>query len=411
MKRFEIIQELGEGAFATVYKCRNRENKEIVAIKKMKSQFKNWQDCIKLREVASLRKFTHPNVIKLKEVIRDNNILYLVFEYMSGNLLDVMKKNFKIFDEARIRNVAHQLLTGLAYVHKYGYMHRDLKPENILVVGNKVKLADFGLAREIRSRPPYSQYISTRWYRAPETVLASTNYNSHIDMWAVGTIIAELYTNKPLFPGTSSTDQIYKLCKIMGSQQLKQWNEGCKLASMSNIKVPHYPAVPLRKLVPNASEEALQLINDCLQFDPLRRPTASQALNYPFFKNHPGCATSHGPPLDACLSRGHVSAKKKSADSPTTALMKQLSTNKQNSFSYKPKTPPQQKEKTPFLRYQSDTTYANHEPFQYNQPKTPPRFSSATKPPAPIFAPMQAEKNNDNLYHFSTSSIDFNAIN
>lgn len=101
-------------------------------------------------------------------------------------------------------------------MHKHNYFHRDIKPENLLISNDLVKIADFGLAREIRSQPPYTDYVSTRWYRAPEVLLRSTNYSSPIDLWAIGTIMAELYTFRPLFPGQNENDQLYKICSILG---------------------------------------------------------------------------------------------------------------------------------------------------------------------------------------------------
>lgn len=121
-----------------------------------------------------------------------------------------------------------QILQGLAFMHRHGFFHRDLKPENLLCSGpDLVKIADFGLVREIRSRPPYTDYVSTRWYRAPEVLLHSTSYSSPIDLWAVGCIASEIYTFRPLFPGTTETDELFKICAIMGTpdkviQQNKQ---------------------------------------------------------------------------------------------------------------------------------------------------------------------------------------------
>jgi serine/threonine protein kinase len=111
-----------------------------------------------------------------------------------------------------------------------------MKPENLLVNSNDiVKLADFGLAREIRSRPPYTDYVSTRWYRAPELLLRSTNYNSPIDIFASGCIMAELYMLRPLFPGNSEVDQMYKVCAVLGSPSSGEWPEGYKLAAKINF--------------------------------------------------------------------------------------------------------------------------------------------------------------------------------
>ena len=126
----------------------------------------------------------------------------------------------------------YQTFQALAYCHKQGFFHRDLKPENLLVntANEQVKLADFGLAREIRSRPPYTDYVSTRWYRAPELLLRSQNYNSPIDIFACGAIMAELYLLRPLWPGNSEVDQLYKICATLGSPSQTEWADGYKLA-------------------------------------------------------------------------------------------------------------------------------------------------------------------------------------
>ena len=235
--------------------------------------------------------------MKLKEVIRENDELFFVFEFMEANLYEITKNRDRSFPEARIRNVVYQLLQGLAFMHKHGFFHRDIKPENMLVKGDTVKIADFGLAREIRSRPPYTDYVSTRWYRAPEVLLRSTAYNSPIDVFAVGCMMAELYTLRPLFPGSSEADQIYKICSVLGSPSNKSWPQGIKLAAQMNFRFPQFVPTPLNSLIPNASPEAIQLIQDMLQFDPHKRPTASQCLQYPFFQVNM-TSTPGGPTLE-----------------------------------------------------------------------------------------------------------------
>ena len=130
-----------------------------------------------------------------------------------------MELHFKPLFEFKFETIL-QIFSGLAFMHRHGFFHRDLKPENLLCNGPElVKIADFGLAREIRSRPPYTDYVSTRWYRAPEVLLHSTRYSSAIDLWAVGCIAAELYTFRPLFPGSSEVDQLFKVCSIMGTPE------------------------------------------------------------------------------------------------------------------------------------------------------------------------------------------------
>ncbi|ERE75069.1 serine/threonine-protein kinase ICK-like protein [Cricetulus griseus] len=203
----------------------------------------------------------------------------------SGELIAI-KKN-KLFPESAIRNIMYQILQGLAFIHKHGFFHRDLKPENLLCMGPElVKIADFGLAREIRSRPPYTDYVSTRW--APEVLLRSTNYSSPIDVWAVGCIMAEVYTLRPLFPGASEIDTIFKICQVLGTPKKTDWPEGYQLSSAMNFLWPQCIPNNLKTLIPNASSEAIQLLRDMLQWDPKKRPTASQALRYPYFQiGHP----------------------------------------------------------------------------------------------------------------------------
>lgn len=159
-----------------------------------------------------------------------------------------------------------------------------MKPENLLITKDTLKIADFGLAREIRSRPPFTDYVSTRWYRAPEVLLRSTTYNSPIDMWAVGAIMAELFTLRPLYPGGSETDEIFKICSVLGPPTHNTWPEGMKLAASMNFKFPQIASTPLSALIPNASPEAIQLMTDLMKYDPQKRPTAAQALQYPFFQ-------------------------------------------------------------------------------------------------------------------------------
>mmetsp|Transcript_33356 Transcript_33356/g.56179 ORF Transcript_33356/g.56179 Transcript_33356/m.56179 type:complete len:500 (-) Transcript_33356:1037-2536(-) len=284
MNRYKQIKQLGDGTYGSVIKAVNRQTGEIVAIKKMKKKFYSWEECMNLREVKSLKKMNHPNIIKLKEVIRENDELFFVFEFMECNIYQNMKDREKLFPEARVRNWMYQILQGLAYMHKHGFFHRDMKPENVLITRDTVKVADFGLAREIRSRPPYTDYVSTRWYRAPEVLLRSTNYNSPIDIWACGAILAELFTLRPLFPGSSEADELYKICSVLGPPTSSTWPDGIKLANSMNFRFPQFVSTPLSALIPNASPEAIQLMTDMLHYDPNKRPTCVAALQYPFFQ-------------------------------------------------------------------------------------------------------------------------------
>ncbi|XP_067092359.1 serine/threonine-protein kinase ICK-like isoform X2 [Osmerus mordax] len=314
MNRYTTLRQLGDGTYGSVILGRSLESGELVAIKKMKRKFYSWDECMNLREVKSLKKLNHANVVKLKEVIRENDHLYFVFEYMKENLYQLMKDRTRLFPESAVRNIMFQILQGLAFIHKHGFFHRDMKPENLLCMGPElVKIADFGLAREIRSRPPYTDYVSTRWYRAPEVLLRSTSYSSPIDQWAVGCIMAELYTLRPLFPGSSEVDTIFKICQVLGTPKKNDWPEGYQLATAMNFRWPQCVPSNLRSLIPNASPEAIHIMRDLLQWDPKKRPASGQALRYSYFyvgqvlgtpqqileqgRPQPATLASHPPPL------------------------------------------------------------------------------------------------------------------
>lgn len=303
MNRYRIIKNIGDGTYGSVLQAVNKKTNAVVAIKKMKKKFYSWEECVKLREVQSLKKLNHPNIVKLKEVIRENDELHFVFEFLEKNVYEMTKERKKFLPEKSIRKYMFQMISALAYMHKNGFFHRDMKPENLLLgADDNCKLADFGLAREIRSKPPYTDYVSTRWYRAPEVLLRSAIYNSPLDMWAVGCIMAELYTFRPLFPGASESDQIYRICSVLGPPTRQTWEDGVKLAHQMGYKFPSFTRTKFEQLIPTASRAGLQLLTDLLAYDPAKRPSASDALRYPYFKdlslealNAEGCMMEQAP--------------------------------------------------------------------------------------------------------------------
>ncbi|XP_020697874.1 cyclin-dependent kinase F-4 [Dendrobium catenatum] len=284
MERYKLIKEVGDGTFGSVWRAINKLTGEVVAVKKMKRRYYSWEECMNLREVKSLRRMNHSNIVKLKEVIRENDILYFIFEYMECNLYQLMKDRVKLFMETEIRNWCYQIFQGLSYMHHRGYFHRDLKPENLLVTKEIIKIADFGLARELCSQPPYTEYVSTRWYRAPEVLLQSSLYDSAVDMWAMGAIMAELFTLHPLFPGSNEADEIHKICSVIGSPDHGTWAEGLQLADAMSYKFPQVPCANLAELIPSASENAVNLIKSLCAWDPTKRPKAAEVLQHPFFQ-------------------------------------------------------------------------------------------------------------------------------
>lgn len=299
MDDYEILNKLGDGTFGTVYLCRRRvaapstssfsdstSNDEFVAIKKMKKRYYNWNDCMQLREVKALKKLNHQNIVLLKEVIREDNHLYLVFEHMELNLYQLIRNQLVPFPESTIRRVIVQVADGLAYIHKQGFFHRDIKPENLLCRdgSNSIKIADFGLTREIDSQPPFTDYVSTRWYRAPELLLHSKDYDWTVDIWALGCIVSELYTLRPLFPGRSEIDQIFKICQVLGIPNVIEWPEGQRLASVVQFNFPSIVPLDLIDLLADCSTRGLDLVRSMLRWIPVQRPSANEILNHSYFK-------------------------------------------------------------------------------------------------------------------------------
>ena len=299
MEKYEIITRLGGGSFADVYKALEKSTNSYVAIKTLKKKYSKWEDCLELRECRSLQKLNdetlssnagYDNIIKLKEIIfiKEKGTLNLIFEYLETDLYELMKNHFpKKLTEKEIRSIMYQTLQGLHFMHKYNFFHRDMKPENLLIINEKVKIADFGLAREIRSIPPYTEYVSTRYYRAPECILKSNNYNSPIDIWGLGCIMAEMYLHpQPLFFGNNEKEVLFKICSILGTPNHDIWNDGINLGKKNNLKFPNFNKVNLKDVIKNASDDAIDLISLMLQWDPNKRPNANNLLGHKFFTNY-----------------------------------------------------------------------------------------------------------------------------
>ncbi|KAL1806089.1 hypothetical protein ACET3Z_029157 [Daucus carota] len=257
MEKYKIIKEVGSGSFGSVFKAMNTQSGEVVAIKRLNKEFHSWEECLNLREVKSLKKMHHANIVKLKEIIGENNFLFFVFEYMECNLYQLMSTRTKPFSESEVRNWCFQVFTGLAHMHGRGYFHRDLKPENLLVSGDIIKIADLGLAREIDS----------------------------VDMWAMGAIMAELLTNCPLFAGVNQQHQMYRICSVLGTPTEVDWAYGIELADDISYQFPQHSGVSLSQLMPSASKDVVGLIQSLCSWDPCKRPTAFEALQHPFFRS------------------------------------------------------------------------------------------------------------------------------
>ena len=302
MNKYQIFEVIGDGTYGTVYRGLNIETNENVAIKKLKDKIVSWNECIEKNEVQILKKLNHENIVKLHEIIREQNSdVSLIFEYCGINLYEYIEKHKKQREkipEFKIKKIIYQILKGLNYLHQNGYMHRDLKPENIFIneLNLQIKIGDFGVAKEIPKYKniPLTDYVCTRWYRAPECVLKGVNYNYSIDVWAVGCIMIELYNLNPIFPGIDEFDQLNKICNVLGTPNFNEWPEGYKLIQKLGMKFPICNRADLTNVVNDASDDAINLINDIFQYDSNRRPNCRQLLNYSYFSEFRPSTFSYG---------------------------------------------------------------------------------------------------------------------
>jgi len=285
MNKYKIVKTLGEGSFGSVFEAHNLKSKEKVAIKKMKQDYKSWKECLHLRELMSLKVLRHSNIVRLKEMVLENKKLHFIFEFCDGDLYKEIKKGLK---PQQISMFTRQMLQAMSYMHKHGYFHRDMKPENVLIFNGQIKIADFGLAREVRSRPPYTEYVSTRWYRAPELLLRSPTYNSPVDVWAIGAIIVEMFTSAPLFAGDSEVDMLMKIFTAIGPPTKSSWEAGVQLSQRRGITTFPKANLGLPATIESfqgklkMGNQVLDLVSKCLIMNPLKRCTAHSAAKHPF---------------------------------------------------------------------------------------------------------------------------------
>ena len=233
-----------------------------------------------------MKELKHENILSLHDVIHTENKLMLVFEYMDKDLKKFMDSRGTggQLDYITIKSFMFQLLNGIEFCHSNRVLHRDLKPQNLLI-NNKgqLKLADFGLARAFGIPVnTFSNEVVTLWYRAPDVLLGSRTYNTSIDIWSAGCIMAEMYTGRPLFPGTTNEDQLQKIFRLMGTPSERSW-PGISQFPEYKSNFPIYATQDLRIILPQVDVVALDLLNRMLQLRPEVRVTAADALTHRWF--------------------------------------------------------------------------------------------------------------------------------
>ncbi|CRG95819.1 mitogen-activated protein kinase 1, putative [Plasmodium gallinaceum] len=292
LKKYEIIKKIGKGAYGIVFKAKCKKNNKIVAVKKIFDAFQNSTDAQRtFREIMFLYQLNgHDNIIKLMDVMKakNDNDIYLVFDYMETDLHEVIKAD--LLEEIHKKYIIYQLLRALKYIHSGLLLHRDIKPSNILLNSEcHIKVADFGLARSISTEvnenkiPVLTDYVATRWYRAPEILLGSTNYTEGVDMWSLGCIMGELLSGKPLFRGNSTMNQLEKIIEIIGKPNRKDIEDikspfaETIISSFIDIKKKN-----LSDIFHKASKDSLDLLQKLLQFNPSKRISAENALKHKY---------------------------------------------------------------------------------------------------------------------------------
>jgi len=238
-----------------------------------------------LREISLLRELTHENIVDLKDCVQQDGKLYLVFEFLDRDLKKALESYNGLLDPMLVKSYLFQMCRGLAFCHARGVMHRDLKPQNLLVSRDGVlKLADFGLARAfcppIR---PLTHEVVTLWYRPPEILLGSQTYAPPMDTWAIGTIFVEMVTKRPLFPGDSEIDELFKIFRQLGTPNEQVWPGVTSLQDWNTSFPIWYKSKFSKTFLDNVDANGVELLERFLAYSPKDRITAKDSLNHPFF--------------------------------------------------------------------------------------------------------------------------------
>ncbi|KAF9434201.1 negative regulator of the PHO system [Entomortierella beljakovae] len=293
MERYQALEKIGEGTYATVYKGKNRSNGDAVALKEIRLDSEEGAPSTAIREISLMKELRHPNIVRLHDVIHTENKLTLVFEYMDQDLKKYMDQhgNRGALGHIVIKAFMYQLLKGVAFCHENRVLHRDLKPQNLLINRKgELKLGDFGLARAFGIPVnTFSNEVVTLWYRAPDVLLGSKTYSTSIDIWSAGCIMAEMYLGRPLFAGSNNQDELMKIFKVMGTPTEETWPGVSKLSEYKK-DFPYYPPKPLSSVVPMIDAFGMDLLMQMLIYQPQRRITAKDALNHVYFNDIRGYA-------------------------------------------------------------------------------------------------------------------------
>jgi len=290
MNKYDVLGVIGEGAYGVVLKCRHKETDEIVAVKK----FKDREDDegvqkTTLRELKMLKTLKQENIVELKEAFRRRGKLYLVFEYVEKNMLELLEASPNGVPPEKVLSYIYQLVKAVHWCHVNNILHRDIKPENLLINGKteQLKLCDFGFARPVsltNQDSVYTDYVATRWYRSPELLLG-LKYDRGVDIWSIGCILGELSDGQPLFPGESEIDQLFTIQKVLGPLPPNQLKVLFSSHRFNGLKFPTmtHPKTLEKLYFGVINTITLDFMKNVLIMDPVKRYDSYQCLEHPAF--------------------------------------------------------------------------------------------------------------------------------
>ncbi|CCM00927.1 uncharacterized protein FIBRA_02974 [Fibroporia radiculosa] len=291
---YERLNSIEEGSYGVVFRARDKETGDIVALKKLKlDEEKNGFPITALREINSLMACKHENVVGIREVVVGDTLtqVFIVMDFIEHDLKTLLTVMPSPFLQSEIKTLMLQLLSAVAYCHERWILHRDLKTSNLLMNNRgTIKVADFGLAR--RYGDPVgvgglTQLVVTLWYRAPEILLGAKEYSTAVDLWSVGCIFAELLLKEPLFQAKGEIELLSMIFKLLGPPTAHSWPDYSSLPLGKTITLPPPHPPQLRQKFQYITAAGIDLLSRLLTYDPAKRISAVDALKHPYFSESP----------------------------------------------------------------------------------------------------------------------------
>ena len=293
--RYTPLESIGTGAYGVVCAAKDNRTGRKVAVKKIPRAFDELTTAKRTyRELKILRHLRHENIISILDIMEppENEStfhdVYVVLDLMETDLHHIIHSVQPLSDD-HIKYFLYQIARGLKYIHSANIIHRDLKPSNLLINRNcELKIGDFGMARGLSSTPEdhalfLTEYVATRWYRAPELMLSFSHYDFSLDMWSVGCVFAEMLGRRQIFPGKNYVNQLQLVLSVVGTPSEEYIaNIGSDRVKTYLKSLPKKQPVDLFVLFPNANKVALDLLEKLLQLEPRRRCSAIDSLNHEY---------------------------------------------------------------------------------------------------------------------------------